>query len=447
MGSPRLAVTWVLLCVIAGGAAVSSQAPQAPQITSMQRVQARQMLRTIRDAIRKDYYDPAFHGLDLAEHFKAAETKIETVDSIGRAYAVIAQAVIDFGDSHTYFLPPQVPAQYEYGWQMAIVGDRCLVLGVKPGSDAEAKGLRAGDRILEIETVPVTRADLWKMRYSLYLLNPRRRVRLLAETPGSSPRPLEIETKVTPGPKELRIDIDRLINDLPTEFDEMSVKRVNRIARLDSVAVWRLEDFGFPPDEVDRQFDAVIKGATDLILDLRGNPGGYVKTLEQLTGRLFDRDVKIADLKERKSTKPSIAKKRKTPFMGRIVALVDSESGSAAEILARVLQLEERGKVLGDRTSGSVMMGGIRMSAVELISSGIDEVRLLPFGFSVTLADVIMKDGKSLERAGVLPDEVMLPTQEDLAAGRDPVLARAATLLGATLDADAAGKLFPLVWK
>src|SRR5688572_18424891 len=439
---PHLA--WLLALVLAAGAVVSSQ---TPTITSLQRGQARQMLRTIRTAIGNEYYDPKFHGLDLAEHFKAAEKKIDTVESIRRAYAVIAQALIDFGDSHTFFIPPEVPASYEYGWQMAIVGERCLVIGVKPGSDAEAKGLRAGDRILEIETVPPTRADLWKMRYSLYLLNPRRRVRLVAETPGNAPRPLDIETKVTPGPKELRIDIDRLINDLPTEFDEMSVKRVNRIARLDSVAVWRLEDFGFPPDEVDRQFDAVVKGATDLILDLRGNPGGYVKTLEQLTGRLFDRDVKIADLKERKSTKPSIAKKRKTPFMGRIVALVDSESGSAAEILARVLQLEERGRVIGDRTSGSVMMGGMRMSAVELISSGIDEVRILPYGFSVTLADVIMKDGKSLERVGVVPDEPIVPTQEDLAAGRDPVLARAATMLGATLDASAAGKLFPLVWR
>jgi hypothetical protein len=138
-------LVWLLALVLAAGEGVSSQ----PQITSMQRGQARQMLRTIRDAVQKDYYDPAYHGLDVAEHFKAAETKIETVESMGRAYAVIAQAMIDLGDSHTYFLPPQVPAQFEYGWQMAIVGDRCLVLGVKPGSDAETKGLRAGDRILE----------------------------------------------------------------------------------------------------------------------------------------------------------------------------------------------------------------------------------------------------------------------------------------------------------
>jgi hypothetical protein len=121
-------------------------------------------------------------------------------------------ALIDFGDSHTYFLPPEVPATCEYGWQMAMVGDRCLVLGVKPGSDAEGKGLRAGDHILEIETLRPTRADLWKMRYSPHLLNPRRRVRLVAQTPGGSPRPLDIETKVTPRPKEIRVNIDSLMN-------------------------------------------------------------------------------------------------------------------------------------------------------------------------------------------------------------------------------------------
>jgi C-terminal processing protease CtpA/Prc len=439
----RLVPAVLLAFVFATGALAWAQ---APQITSLQRGQARQMLRTIRAAIANEYYDPAFHGLDLAEHFKAAEKKIDTVESIGRAYAVIAQALIDFGDSHTYFLPPEVPAAFEYGWQMAIVGERCLVLGVKPGSDAEAKGLRPGDRILEIETVPPTRTDFWKMRYSLHLLNPRRRVRVVAETPGSAPRPLEIETKVTPRPKEIRVDFEALMNGITSDFDEISVKRVNRIARLGSVAVWRLEDFGFPPDEVDRQFDAVTKGATDLIIDLRGNPGGYIKTLEQLAGRLFDRDVKIADMKSRKSTKPSMAKKRKNPFMGRIIALADSESASAAEILARVLQLEQRGIVIGDRTSGSVMAGGMMSGAIQLASAG-DELRILPYGFSVTVADVIMKDGKSLERVGVIPDEVLVPTQEDLAGGRDPVLARAATLLGATLDPAAAGKLFPLVWR
>jgi carboxyl-terminal processing protease len=438
----RRATACVLVTVLAGAGVLA----QAPQITTMQRAQARQMLRTIRDALKNDYYDPAFHGIDVVEHFKAAEKKLDAAESTGRAYATIAQALIDFGDSHTFFLPPEVPATFEYGWQMAIVGDACLVLGVKPGSDAEAKGLRAGDRVLEVEGLPPSRADLWKMRYSLHLLNPRRRVRLMVQTAGGAPRPLEIETKVTPRPKEIRVNIDSVMDGIMSDFDEISIKRVNRVERIGSVVVWRLEAFDFPPAQVDRQFDAVVKGATDLIIDLRGNPGGLVKTLEELGGRLFDRDVKIADLKSRKSTKPSMAKKGKNPFMGRIVALVDSESASAAEILARVLQLEQRGVVIGDRTAGSVMVGGMAMSAVQLISAS-DEISLLPYGFSVTVADVLMKDGKSLERAGVTPDELLLPTPEDLAGGRDPVLARAAAVLGVTLDATAAGKLFPLTWK
>ena len=119
--------------------------------------------------------------------------------------------------------------------------------------------------------------------------------------------------------------------------------------------------------------------------------------------------------------------------------LVDARSASASEILARVVQLEHRGTVIGDKSAGRVMEAkhyrestGVSMGPV--------------FGFSVTDANLIMADGKSLEGTGVVPDEILLPTKEDLAAGRDPVLTRAAELAGSKLDPDAAGKLFPFEW-
>jgi C-terminal processing protease CtpA/Prc len=116
--------------------------------------------------------------------------------------------------------------------------------------------------------------------------------------------------------------------------------------------VMKVPEFEFSPSEVRAMMDKVRRH-TALILDLRGNPGGSVETLEYLLGAMFDKDVKIADRVGRKENKPQIAKASHNP-----------------------------------------------------------------------------SDGKSLEHAGVTPDEIVLPTAADLASGRDPVLSRAADYSG-----------------
>ena len=60
---------------------------------------------------------------------------------------------------------------------------------------------------------------------------------------------------------------------------------------------------------------------------------------------------------------------------------------------------------------------------------------------SVTVADLIMPDGGRLEKVGVTPDELLLPRSADLVAKHDPVLARAANVLGISLTPEAAGIL------
>jgi C-terminal processing protease CtpA/Prc len=64
------------------------------------------------------------------------------------------------------------------------------------------------------------------------------------------------------------------------------------------------------------------------------------------------------------------------------------------------------------------------------------------YGASITVGDVRMSDGGSLEHGGVTPDEIVLPTGADLANKRDPVLARAVATLGGSLTPEQAGTLF-----
>lgn len=95
-----------------------------------------------------------------------------------------------------------------------------------------------------------------------------------------------------------------------------------------------------------------------------------------------------------------------------------------------------RGTVLGDRSAGAVMV-----SRTWVHSDG-PEFNFVLYGLSITEADVVMSDGRRLEKVGVTPDELVLPTPDDLAAGRDPVLAKAAALLGITLTPEAAATLY-----
>jgi C-terminal processing protease CtpA/Prc len=113
----------------------------------------------------------------------------------------------------------------------------------------------------------------------------------------------------------------------------------------------------------------------------------------------------MADIKTRKESKPVIARTRgkNSVFEGKVVVLVDSDSGSASEVFARVMQLEKRGTVIGDRSAGAVMRSIYR-------SYEMGTERIVSWGANITNADAIMSDGKSLEKVGVIPDELVLPT-------------------------------------
>ncbi|HJU54035.1 MAG TPA: S41 family peptidase [Pyrinomonadaceae bacterium] len=428
-----------LLCVALIALALAGARPSrdasAQGLGTFDRESAQAMLDAVKDDLRKNYYDAGLRGIDLDARFKEAQEKLKQATTRDQLMIAIAQVLLDLNDSHTFFLPPFRAARVWYGWQMQMVGDACLVTNVNPNHDAAAKGLKPGDMVLSVDGYRPTRENLWKMYYRYYVLMPARSVRLVVQSPGETqPRQVEIMSKV-----EKTAEVAQYFTNIWQYNSELKFER-DRFHELGEALIWRMPSFNDSPEHVDEMMNKVSKFKT-LILDLRGNGGGYHVTLERLVSHFFDREVKIADMKLRKETKQAVAKPRgDKAFKGQLIVLVDAESGSAAEIFARVVQLEKRGTVLGDRTAGAVMTG--RSFDHE---TGVG--RVLYFGTNITVADLVMPDGKSLEHVGVQPDELALPKMEDIASGRDPVLARAAELAGAKLAPEKAGALFPAEWR
>ena len=199
-----------------------------------------------------------------------------------------------------------------------------------------------------------------------------------------------------------------------------------------------MSSFGDPAQVA--RFMKKARSYKNLVLDLRGNGGGLVVAIDMLVSWCFDREVKIGVEKTRKGEEPETAKGRKDAYTGRIVVLIDSRSASASEVTARVMQLEKRGTVIGDRSAGAVMTSMLFRHTLGQDLYGIGSVAF--FGTSITVADFKMSDGATLEKVGVTPDETVLPSGADLAAERDPALARAITLLGGTMTAEQAGKFY-----
>jgi C-terminal processing protease CtpA/Prc len=430
----------VMLCLLSAG---RLQSAHAQGLNSEDRSRGHLMLDALKDDVKKNYYDANFHGIDLEAHFKKAHEFIKGAKTLGDVFGIIAQTMMAFNDSHTFFIPPEQTTKSEYGWRWKAIGDKCYVVALQPGSPAEKAGLKVGDRVLTIDGVLAKREDLWKLSYLYYGLRPAPGLRLYIASPGETKaRMLDVPAKVTQEKRTLDFTGTNGGTDIwKSIWSSEREERANRHRGLvmGDAFIWKMPEFNMPDGVVD-EWVGKAKGHKALILDLRGNGGGSVETLARLLGNVLDHDVKIGDLKGRKEMKPQMAKTRgKNVFTGKLVVLIDSNSGSAAELFARVVQMEKRGTVIGDRSAGAVMRA-------QHFSHDIGMDIKIFFASSVTDADVIMTDGKSLENAGVTPDELLLPTAEDLAANRDPVLAHAAELAGVELSAEKAGTLFPYEW-
>ncbi len=109
------------------------------------------------------------------------------------------------------------------------------------------------------------------------------------------------------------------------------------------VMLWQLPSFYTESRIIEKLIDKARKHRA-LILDLRDNPGGPINILRRMVGAFFEDEIVIGTELTRDGTEDLVAKPwGHGPFLGDLVVLVNAGSGSAAEIFARTMQLNDRG--------------------------------------------------------------------------------------------------------
>lgn len=414
--------------------ATAADPAPSPALSAADRSRAVGMLRLARDATVREFYDPARVDDAFLARCKAAEEKLATATNNDEAMMIIAQPFFDIGDSHTFFVPPRRRHRVDHDWRARAVGDLVFINHVNPGSDAADKGLRRGDQLISVDGIAASRQHLWLLGYLTRTLAPRSGMRLVVRAPGAEPRQLDVAGRVTERPGTIELYNEKSLLDEILHSEEVDARYASQIKELPGgILVWRLRRFS--EDTVEPGLRKIDR-ARAVILDLRSNAGGSVTSANKAIAGFFRDDFDLSIERTRKRTETERIQGRGL-FQGPLFVLINSESYSAAEIFARVVQQRQRGVLIGDRTGGALSTG----KAVPLSLGTADQ--FVAFAMMVTIKSVTMADGTVIEGRGVAPDLRLLPTHEDLWAGRDPALARAVSMAGGNLSLEDAGTLFP----
>jgi C-terminal processing protease CtpA/Prc len=414
------------------------QAQQKFDKSSLQ--QAHLMLKQARDEIKKNYYDTTYHGVDLDKVYQQFDARLDQSKSVNETFRVIAAFMLSFHDSHLFFMPPMRTNPSTFGYAAEVIGDKCIVIRTRPGTDAATK-LHVGDEILALNGIKLAPENFHDIEYLIQGLSPAPSEMFDLKSPTGEQRQETVNAKLRMG-KQVTDETgggeggDYWQRAREEEEDEHLARM--RYEDKGDTFILRIPTFEIDKTVADKAIEKAMK-SKHLIIDLRDNGGGSEDTLKNLLGHFFDHEVKLGDLVTRKESKAETIKPRKPFYNGDVIVLVDHNSASASELFARVIQLERRGKVMGDHSAGAVMQA-------QEINEALGSDYKIYYGLSITSANILMTDGKSLEKVGVTPDEILVPTGADLAAGKDPVLSHAADVAGLKLDPITAGKMFPFEW-
>jgi carboxyl-terminal processing protease len=325
------------------------------------------------------------------------------VDGTKLLYGAVSGLVKALGDPYTAFLSPtentafndSLEGVYEgIGAELGLRDDQLIIVAPLGGSPAEAKGIRAGDKILEIDGSSTSGLSVTEA---------------VTKIRGEAGTVIEL-TLQRGSEASFKVSITRA---------QITVKSVN-VEKKDG-GIYYLEVTRFGESTNSEWDDAVsqAKEATGIVLDLRSNPGGYLSAAVYLASEFLNSGAVVIqeDASGDRSTLSVQSTKNDHAFAGiPVVVLIDEGSASASEILAAALSERAGAKLVGEKSFGK----GTVQDAVDFDDGS---------GLHLSVAKWLTPKGEWVHDKGIEPDFKVELTDEDINAGRDPQLDKALDLL------------------
>jgi carboxyl-terminal processing protease len=310
----------------------------------------------------------------------------QPLDDGSLVQGAIRGMVDSLGDPHSSYMDPDeylqanLPLDGEYegiGAWVDADGEFLTIISAMPGSPAERGGLQPGDQVIGVDGEDVTGLDGNLV------------IRKVLGPAGTAVR-LTIRREGVPDSIELEIVRERI--DLASVESEMLEGDIGYI---------RLLSFGAQTaDDLDRELaDLLRKDPQGLILDLRGNGGGFLHTAVDVASQFLSEGVVLSErFGDGQETIYEVEDGGRATQIA-LVVLIDGGSASASEIVAGAIQDHDRGLLVGETSFGK----GSVQNWIEL-NDDQGAVR-------VTIARWYTPDGRQIHEVGLTPDVEVLAAE------------------------------------
>ncbi len=296
------------------------------------------------------------------------------------------------GDAYTVYLDPQEADEFSndlsgnigggIGAEIGVRSERVSIIRTLANTPAERAGLNAGDIILEVNDES---AIDWNVQQTVDKIR------------GEIGTSVRIKVLRAGEPKEFSITREEII--APSVESEIE-------DNIGTLTITRFDEKAVSAARAAAQ-EFVRRDVSGVVLDLRGNGGGFLEGARDIAGLWLDDKVVVEERSQGRTTNELRSRSNAILKGLPTVVLVNGGSASASEIVAGALQDYGVASIIGEKTFGK----GSVQRLVELRGGA---------QLKVTVARWYTPKGRDINQEGVTPDREVELTQKDIDSDKDP---------------------------